>query len=127
VLAHKINFFVSDSVLCKKQEIQFSVKGDTSGFGVYTWDMGDGVVVSSKVASIAHQYRQPGNYTVTLMATSLSNCTDTIIKQNYIRVNGPSAKFGSSAVGTCVNTNIVFTDSTQTDKVNAIKTWNWKV
>jgi len=125
VLAHKINFFVSDSVLCKKQEIQFSVKGDTSSFGVYTWDMGDGVVVSSKVASIAHQYRQPGNYTVTLMATSLSNCTDTIIKQNYIRVNGPSAKFGSSTVGTCVNTNIVFTDSTQTDKVNAIKTWNW--
>lgn len=125
VLAHKINFFASDTVICKKQALQFFIVGDTASFSRYTWDMGDGVVLTSKVASLAYRYQQPGNYSVTLMANSLSNCTDTIIKQTYIRVNGPIAKFGSSTLGTCINTNVFFTDSTQTDKVNAINVWSW--
>lgn len=125
ILANRLDFFASDTVICKQQPIAFSVKGDTASFGRYIWNMGDGTTLSSRQTSITYVYKQPGKYTVTLVGTSLANCADTIIKRSYIRVNGPVAKFESSTVGTCINRDVIFTDSSQTDKLNTITSRHW--
>lgn len=125
ILSHKVSFYASDTIGCKNQQLKFSVVGDTINFNRFTWDMGDGNILNSRQASIVYEYAKPGNYTVRLMAISSSNCVDSVVKENYIRVNGPSAKFGMLVTGGCVKTAIPLSDSSISDKVNRITNWQW--
>ncbi len=74
----------------------------------YQWLFGDGG--SSVAANPSHTYTSAGSYTVRLIVTNSSGCTDTIIKTNYINVANYNAAFNNPA-SVCVNSPVTFTNN----------------
>ncbi len=55
----------------------------------FTWNFGDGTILNSNNPSVFHTYSNNGLYSVLLIAThAISQCTDTIIKSDYIYCTG---------------------------------------
>ena len=53
----------------------------------FKWDFGDGT--TSALPNPEHNYLSPGSYSVTFIATNASGCSDTIIKENFVRIIPP--------------------------------------
>ncbi|MEQ8925722.1 MAG: PKD domain-containing protein [Fulvivirga sp.] len=70
--------------MCLGATVQF--QNLSSGANDYVWDFGDGN--TSSVKSPEHAYTNPGLYTISLLAYSESNCSNYIVKTNYIEVLG---------------------------------------
>ncbi|MBK8610239.1 MAG: PKD domain-containing protein [Chitinophagaceae bacterium] len=118
------NFDVFDSVICKNTAASFTAIGNTPGTIIaYDWDFGDGQTGTG--LSIAHTYTNAGFYSVTLVITDVSGCKDTLIKSQYIRVNGPTAAFTIPNGGNCLNSTVTFIDNSVDDGINPITTWIW--
>lgn len=84
--AANINFSTTDTVACKAPHtVTFS--NATSGAVNYLWNFGDGQ--TSTAANPTHTYITAGNFTVTLVATNANGCSDTLVKNNYIRIQLP--------------------------------------
>lgn len=81
------DFDLSDSLICKGEEITFSIK-DTAEVGFYAWDFGDGEDTSG-VSPVTHQYNfnPPGGATVAnlVMWSIDSACAYTVQKEVNIR------------------------------------------
>ncbi|MBS1615191.1 MAG: PKD domain-containing protein [Bacteroidetes bacterium] len=60
----------------------------------YQWSFGDGT--SSTADSPTHVYLSRGNYTVQLIATDSSGCSDTLAKTGFINITKPVAAFSVS-------------------------------
>ena len=75
--------------------------------------------------TIIKRFARPGLYTVTQISLDLNGCRDTLVRSNYIRVNGPTARYRIAVPGTCVNNTVAFVDSTQTDGTHAIQSWTF--
>jgi len=119
------DFFASDTLLCKGTEATFTATLRSNEVSRFIWDFGDGNYETSPENTVTHIYDQPGNYNVRLIIINLVNCRDSITKQGYIKVHGPKATFGVSVAGTCANNPVVFSDSSITDGINAIQSWQW--
>ncbi|MEO0898770.1 MAG: PKD domain-containing protein [Bacteroidota bacterium] len=57
----------------------------------YFWDFGDGA--TSTQATPSHNYTLPGSYTVSLVISSSSGCSDTLIIPNHVLIQGPTGTF----------------------------------
>ena len=91
-----------------------------SGALTYLWDFGDGT--NSTTLSPAHTYTAIGTYTVKLITTSASGCTNTYIHPTPIVIGAVSANFTTPLIS-CVNTGIVFTNTSTPAPVSA--SWNF--
>ncbi|MDP4282827.1 MAG: PKD domain-containing protein [Bacteroidota bacterium] len=72
----------------------------------YQWDFGDGQ--TSVLANPSHAYTISGTFSVKLIVTNATGCTDTIIKANLITIGGAKANFTAPATvcqGTSFNLN----------------------
>ena len=68
----------------------------------YNWNFGDGN--SAIGTNVGHCYTKPGNYNVTLSATTAKNCPDSLEKVNFVHVFAfPKAGFSASAFETDLN------------------------
>lgn len=124
VIDERADFTASATVICKRESVIFNAVGmNPANISSFAWTFGDGGTGTGQ--SVTHQYNQTGFYTVRLIITDLAGCQDTMIRQQYIRVNGPSASFASSVPGTCLLNQITFTDNSTTDGINPIVTWIW--
>lgn len=84
-MATRSNFSVTDTVGRLDQPItfrnlSFPVQESTKFF----WDFGDSS--KSREFHATHAYRAPGRYTVRLVATSLNQKSDTLIREQYITI-----------------------------------------
>lgn len=80
----------------------------TGSISNWQWDFGDGGTSSVQIPS--HTYASTGNYTVQLIATTSSGCSDTLLKSvNVFPV--PSADFSANDV--CLNGQTGFVDQSQ--------------
>ncbi|MCB0478518.1 MAG: PKD domain-containing protein [Crocinitomicaceae bacterium] len=86
----------------------------------WMWDFGDGF--TSTEENPLHQYSAPGNYNVTLIVISDFGCTDTITK-NYDIYPGPDAAFTVNPTSAGIQTDITFTDISQSNF--PIVDWYW--
>jgi gliding motility-associated-like protein len=86
----------------------------------WQWYFGDGD--SSATASPTHCYNLPGQYDVTLVATTSAGCSALLTMPGYIQTFGsPVAAFGATPQpATMINPTILFSDSS----VGAVS-WNW--
>jgi gliding motility-associated-like protein len=83
-------FRTARTIACMDQDMLFS--NTSSGANLqYAWDFGDNT--TSAQAHPVKQYTQPGQYTVSLTVTGGPGCTETIVKDQYITVPDPRAKF----------------------------------
>jgi len=75
----------------------------------YTWKFGDGTI--SNTPNPIHTYTTAGTYTVTLIASDASSCTDSISHVGAVVVNRPTANFTSTPTNACLNVPITFTNA----------------
>jgi gliding motility-associated-like protein len=124
VIIEAPNFSSSSTTVCRRSSVSFTAAGvAAANISSYSWNFGDGGTASGPVA--AHTYNQAGNFTVKLYTTDLNGCVDSVVKTNYMRINGATANFGSVTNSGCSNQLVTFIDSTITDGVNAIVEWKW--
>ena len=118
------NFNATDTIICRNTSTVFNAIGNTPGTIVnYEWQFGDGQTATG--ISVTHIYSMAGLYTVRLIITDISGCKDTLIKVNYIRINGPTAAFSIPNGGSCLNNLVTFIDQSTDDGINPITTWIW--
>ncbi len=86
------NFYASRTKVCPNLPITFfNTSTPISGNVSYTWYFGDGD--STSTVSPVHAYTQTGTYTVKLILRDSLNCTDTLIKINYIKIINTTPDF----------------------------------
>jgi gliding motility-associated-like protein len=94
------------------------------GIATYSWDFGDGTVITSTNPSPSHTYTTTGKYAVKLTITTNGGCTVTDIVADGVQVGTPpTASFTVSNANACASEIIKFTDqSTPSADVNG---WAW--
>lgn len=90
---------------------------------MWAWDFGDGNTASG-TANPVHIYSEPGIYTVSLTATSISGATSTKVRQRYIMVRDKKpleADFLASPTYGKAPLLVQFTDCSK----GAVQEWRW--
>jgi len=85
----------------------------------FNWAFGDGAM--STLQNPAHTYATAGNFNVVLIATTGSNCADTVT--NAVMVNG-RGKAMFTAPNVCFNNPTPFINNSDTS-VYPVSAWNW--
>ncbi len=119
----KVNFGVSDSLVCDAGLISFydsTISG--SAVSMYRWEFGDGSTSAQQNPS--HQYAAVGLYTIKLFITTVFGCKDSIVKTNFIKV---AVKPQISITGGntfCGPSLVSFQGNLISSDTSAIR-WNW--
>ncbi|MBS1655844.1 MAG: PKD domain-containing protein, partial [Bacteroidetes bacterium] len=115
--------------------IFFTNTSSGPGTLTYVWDFGDGN--TSTITNPSDTYANTGAYTVTLVATSSSGCTDTLRRTNAITIGGITTSF-TAPDSICVNepinfintsspspatSNWSFGDATISTQINPVKSY----
>ncbi len=125
IIKEKANFSAADTVVCKGDTVALQSFGfNPNNIVSYKWIPYNGTDTAAAIKAV---YKKSGQYTVSLAITNSNGCTDTLVKTNYITVNGPAADFNGVSNSACLKSggNIAFADSSSTDGTHAIKKWNW--
>jgi gliding motility-associated-like protein len=123
VLGSKPNFSVSDSVLCNSGTVQFTDLSDTVGAVTsWQWSFGDGG--TSNQENPSHFYANPGLYSVSLIVTVQSNCSNTITIPNIVKVVASPSISITGASTQCAPATFTFQGVNLTP-ANIPITWNW--
>lgn len=130
VIKEAPDFHSAFTTACRRSTFYFY--GDVSNasdIAEFLWDFGDGTQWNSTSYNSGgyayHYYPFAGYYTVTLITTDIYGCKDTIVKPNYIRVNGPTANFSVTNNTGCKGITVTFNDLSKNDSVNNITSWRW--
>ena len=125
VIVEQAGFAASDTVICKGVKVDFNTSNlNASNIARYQWSFGDGVIQFGG-SSVSHSYSSAGVYDVQLIITDINGCSDTLVKEKYIRVDGPTADFSSRIPAACLLQNVLFDDSSAADGTHAIQSWIW--
>lgn len=97
----KVNFTTSKDSFCEKEIINFNNTSTVDeGSITHNWNLGDGN--SSIQTNVNHNYTVYGNYTVKLISTTDSSCSDTAIKIFHIE-SLPVVNFTHNPLTGCAN------------------------
>lgn len=94
-------FGANKLIACNQELIFFTDSSISNGNPLsYNWSFGDGGTAT--IANPTHAYAQNGLYTVKLKITDNLGCTDSVIKVNYIQINGVKSAFlASDTLASC--------------------------
>lgn len=88
----KADFTADQTVSCTApMTVHFTAQAGSNQQVTYLWDFGDGESGSGVTA--AHTYNQSGVYSVTLRASVVNGCTDTVVKKNFIHAGSFKSDF----------------------------------
>lgn len=118
---------ISDTVLCRNNNIRFSL--DTLNTSItpsnYHWNVGVGASITTGSPFLDYAYTQSGTYLTYVVIQYTNGCIDTLRNNVDIIVNGPTAKFESLTQQFCSGSTITFIDSSITDGTHSITNWSW--
>ncbi len=100
--------------------INFQNLSTGTGTLSYQWSFGDGGV--SAATNPVYAYNNTGSYTVTLIVSNATGCSDTIIRTNAITIGSVAASF-TSPDSVCVNSPVSFINTSS--PVPAAATWSF--
>jgi len=87
----------------------------------YLWDFGDGT--TSSIKDPTHIYSTPGTYTVSLIISTASGCTDTLIMPEAVKAGSkPHASFTVTPNDVCAFQSVQFTDNS----TGNVDQWLWQ-
>ena len=112
------NFEANPAVsVCYPASITFTDLSTYQNVDYWTWNFGDSpndVILYG--AGAQNLYNTPGYYDVTMVVTTTFGCADTIVKNNYIHIGGPTGKITHSPATGCANQDVMFVpDSLNSD------------
>ena len=90
---------------------------------LYTWDFGDGIMISDTASSINHIYNSFGNFVPKVILTDPAGCIIPVSGFDTIKIKGAQAKFGLSTQFFCDSGFVSFTDSTLYN--DSLTVYNW--
>ena len=93
-----INFTADKTNDCKVPFIVNFTQNVIGGIS-YLWDFGDNT--SSTATDPTHTYNTPGKHDVTLIASNLAGCSDTLIKHEFIQIQLPEVSILNLPVTGC--------------------------
>jgi len=127
IVHQKPTLYIPSANTCVNTKVSVQVTGVSfSYFSSFTFIYGDGDTVNAGFNSNgSHIYKQAGKYNVTVIATEITGCKDTITQLNAIQVNGPTANFTTTVSTGCTGLAAVFVDQSATDGINPITKWVW--
>ncbi|RMG75742.1 MAG: PKD domain-containing protein [Bacteroidetes bacterium] len=113
------SFTVNDDSTCAGNPLTFT--NTSTGVGLsFLWDFGDGQ--TDTLVNPVHAFGAPGGYDVSLVATDINGCVDSIQVPDFIFIEEFEANFGGDPiVGICPPLNTQFADST----IGNVTGWNW--
>ncbi|OQP64677.1 hypothetical protein A3860_18115 [Niastella vici] len=92
------------------------------GVATYTWDFGDGTIITGTNPKPPHTYAATGKYTIKLTVTTNGGCTATDTKIDGVKTGTPPAtNFSMSASDACASPGVSFTDLTPPP----VDEWSW--
>ncbi len=98
----------------------YSFISTSTGAASWLWDFGDGTF--SSLQNPTHSYVTSGTYTITLLITNSSGCTDVKILNQYITIYPkPQASFTENSTVACNTSQPISFTSTSTGAT----TWQW--
>ena len=106
------NFNTLSQQYCAGTSINFtesSITDGTHSISNWTWNFGDGNIVSYTAAPFTHQYTNAGNFGVLLKVSDLFGCTDSIYKANAVSISKSVAAFTENDTLICPNTTLQLT------------------
>lgn len=89
---------------CYPYIVEYHNLTDNSDIADYFWEFGDGYGISHNENPI-YTYVVPGNFTVTLTATTTHGCSNAIQKEGFVKIDGPYAEI-LSPDSVCKNTDV---------------------
>ncbi|WP_167612477.1 PKD domain-containing protein [Maribellus sediminis] len=111
--------FISDiDKGCVNSIISFT--DNSNGGTTWLWDFGDGSPTEA-LQNPVHKYETPGTYSVKLIVGNTNGCIDSIVKQDFITIHPPKAKFTLAPSTGCSIPHTVFF----TDQSILPDTWFW--
>lgn len=121
VVKPQVDFSVNQSKgLCPPFAVVFTIS-QTDDVEEYYWDFGDSSY--STVKNPTHTYNKPGKYTVSVRVKSIGGCYDSIIKQDFITVGGPTGTFSFTPNDGCKPLKVNLKANGSTDAV--LYTWDY--
>ncbi len=117
-------FTTSTQLLCDRGIVQFTDTSKSNGtINSWLWNFGDGQ--TSTAQNPLHQYNGPGIYNVTLTVGTANGCSETISKNEFIKIVGsPVTDITSSVDSICINNRITFNGVLVQPDTSAIA-WSW--
>lgn len=93
---------------CSPHMVKFI--NNTTGASAFSWDFGDGNVLSTtrNIDTVTHSYVLPGTYTITLHATN--GCSDTTSVETVTVYPKPAASYTANNHTVCIGDAIVLTN-----------------
>ena len=123
VLPKPIASFTTDRTYSCSSPATIQFTNTTAGRFGYHWDFGDGS--TSTVANPSHVYNAFGNYTVKLIVTGSNGCTDTIIKQDHIRITRPQVQINNLPLKGCLPLTVPFTATINVNDTVVAYRWDF--
>ncbi|HLO72034.1 MAG TPA: PKD domain-containing protein [Flavipsychrobacter sp.] len=117
-----INFTGSPTEACAAP-LTTNFTNSTTNAVSYLWRFGDGNTSTS--ANPSNTYNALGNYSVKLIATSASGCTDSFTRTNYVKIQQPTATINVGSYSGCAPVTISFTASVTTLIPVSNYTWDF--
>ncbi len=93
------DFKSPDTISCQPP-LTVNFQDQSTGAVSWQWNFGDGS--TSTLQNPVHTYTNYGNYNVTLVVTNSFGCTDTIIKNNFIKIKRATISIPSLPANGCV-------------------------
>lgn len=126
VIHELANFTASDTIICKGTLVTFNPVGiNSSKISTYRWIFGDGTAATITRGSMQHIYNLSGRYDITLIITDILGCSDTLLRPLYLRVDGPTPVFNTLTPNICLNSTVLFSDSSFSDGTHPVQKWIW--
>jgi gliding motility-associated-like protein len=129
IISARAQFTASDTAVCKGATVLFTTGLNLDDLTSLNWNFGDGtpsINSGFRSTSMDHLFNTAGTFTVRLAIVDKNGCNDTLIKIRHIAVAGPIAKFTPAVAGACLNSAVIFNDSTTTDGTHPIQQWQWQ-
>ncbi len=125
----KADFNIGNSIGCENLQVKLSSEAcqdeyysfESSEYGIYLWDFGDGNKLLTNSVEISHIYKNKGNYSLKLLVSDIRGCKDSLIKE--VKIFKPEPDFNADDLIGCMPMEVTFNNLSESD--TAIVSWEW--
>ena len=93
--------FTGDPLVANCPPLLTNFNNQSANTVTHFWDFGDDTGNSTNL-NPSHVYTEPGVFDVTLIVSMSPSCRDTMVREEYIRLEGPKGNFYQTADSTCL-------------------------